>query len=162
MPQNLDRSITACFTGHRATKLPWQYDENDERCILLKCRIDDSIKSAYSDGYRNFICGMAHGADTYAAEAVLKQRLFSKGISLICVFPYRHSSSRSDSIARHADSVIYLNDSYVPGCMQQRNRFMIEHSSFLIAIHDGGSSGGTAQTIRMATDAGIRISYIGV
>lgn len=28
---------TACaFTGHRPSKLPWKYDENDKRCIELK------------------------------------------------------------------------------------------------------------------------------
>lgn len=162
MSVELNRSITACFTGHRASRLPWRYDENDERCIMLKCRIDAAIESAYYEGYRNFMCGMAHGSDTYAAESVIKQRLFFEGIRLICVFPYRYSSARCDSISRHADSVICLNESYVPGCMQQRNRYIVERSSLLIAIYDGAPFGGTAGTIRLANDAGIRVSYMGV
>lgn len=29
-------STTVCFTGHRSQKLPWGYNEEDERCVNMK------------------------------------------------------------------------------------------------------------------------------
>lgn len=39
--------------------------------------------------------------------------------------------------------------SYVPGCMQQRNRYMVDHCDLLLAVHDG-VSGGTQSTLTYA------------
>ena len=65
--------IRSCaFTGHRATKLPWRYNENDPRCVALKKRIYDVVEALYTAyGIRKYICGMAEGCDMYFCEAVL-------------------------------------------------------------------------------------------
>ena len=44
---------------------------------------------------------------------------------------------------------IVLQDHYTEGCMQRRNRYLVEHSSMLIAVYSGGS-GGTKYTIDYA------------
>lgn len=33
-----DIAHTLCFTGHRSQKLPWGYNESDERCIDMRNR----------------------------------------------------------------------------------------------------------------------------
>lgn len=30
------RDITCCFTGHRSQKLPWGFNEQDERCLQMR------------------------------------------------------------------------------------------------------------------------------
>ena len=37
------RQSACCFTGHRPGKLPWRYNEEDLRCVLLKARIADAV-----------------------------------------------------------------------------------------------------------------------
>lgn len=42
-----------------------------------------------------------------------------------------------------------VQEKYDPGCMHRRNRYMVDHSSLLLAVHDG-SPGGTRYTIEYA------------
>ena len=42
------RQESCCFTGHRPTKLPWGYREEDPRCLQLKRRIMDALEAAYT------------------------------------------------------------------------------------------------------------------
>ena len=51
---------TCCFTGHRETKLPWQQNENDARCVLLKRRIFDVVEAVYADGIGHYIWDVAN------------------------------------------------------------------------------------------------------
>ena len=68
------RQSACCFTGHRPDKLPWGDWEKAPACQDLKRRLNQAVESAYADGCRHFICGMARGADFYFAEAVLALR----------------------------------------------------------------------------------------
>ena len=65
---------TCTFTGHRAEKLPWGYNENDPRCRRLKRTLYDTLEAVYESGFHRFICGMAEGCDLYFCEAVLALR----------------------------------------------------------------------------------------
>ena len=42
-----------------------------------------------------------------------------------------------------------VQDHYDAGCMQRRNRYMVDHAALLIAVHDG-QPGGTRRTIEYA------------
>ena len=46
-----------------------------------------------------------------------------------------------------------VQEQYSPGCMQRRNRYMVDHASLLIAAHDG-LPGGTRNTIEYALSRG--------
>ena len=37
-------STTACFTGHRSQKLPWRFNEDDERCVAMKSTLRFEIE----------------------------------------------------------------------------------------------------------------------
>lgn len=65
-------SSTACFTGHRSQKLPWRFNENDERCLVMRNTLTVEIEKAIQRGYKTFLCGMALGFDMICAETVLK------------------------------------------------------------------------------------------
>ena len=126
---------TCTFTGHRAEKLPWGYNENDPRCRRLKRTLYDTLEAVYESGFHRFICGMAEGCDFYFCEAVL--------------------ALRED----HPDTVTVLQEHYSPGCMMKRNRYMVDHADLIIACYDG-KSGGTLNTLRYAIEREIQIVHL--
>ena len=88
------RERTCCFTGHRPEKLPWGWDEEDPRCRRLKEKLRDAVETAYEEGMRHFICGMARGCDFYFAEAVLDLRRRRPGVTLEAAIPCAGQSRR--------------------------------------------------------------------
>lgn len=64
---------------------------------------------------------------------------------------------RYSSILEQADEVVYVNREYREGCMLERNRYMVDHSSVLLAVYNGEWRGGTAMTVRYAKKMGRRV-----
>ena len=60
------------------------------------------------------------------------------------------AKNRYFSILRQADSVIYVSRNYYKDCMLDRNRFMVDHASILLAVYNGEKRGGTAATVNYA------------
>ena len=81
------RQSACCFTGHRPGKLPWRYNEEDLRCVLLKARITDAVEAAYQEGFRHFLCGMALGCDLYFCECVLRLRQTHPDVTVEAAVP---------------------------------------------------------------------------
>lgn len=152
---------TCCFSGHRAEKLPWKYNEDDPQCRTLKLALDDLIRTAYETGYRRFLSGMATGIDTLCAETVLAMRSEHPDIILEAAIPFlgqerKWPSAMQDRYRRlvnACDFTTVLSDTYNSGCMMARNRYMVDRSSLLIAVYDG-RRGGTYNTVRYAEKIG--------
>lgn len=72
----------------------------------------------------------------------------------------KEAQARYKSILSRADKNILLQREYTEGCLTARNRFMVEHSSRLIAVYDGTSGGGTKYTIDYACKRGLGITVI--
>ena len=148
---------TCCFTGHRAAKLPWGFQENDPRCVALKQQIYDAVEAVYASGVRHFICGMANGCDLYFGEAVLRLQRGHPDITLEAAVPYEgqaqrwspEQKARWDYLCDACDYQTVVSHSYTPDCMMRRNRYMVDNSSVVIAAFNG-SSGGTLNTILYA------------
>ena len=158
------RQESCCFTGHRPEKLPWGEDEQDPRCLRLKERIADAVDIAYAQGYRHFICGMARGCDFYFGEYILALRKEHSDITLEAAIPCptqaRHwqvwEQERYDALLSACDLQIMVSQHYHPGCMHRRDRYMVDHSSLLIAAFNG-TPGGTSYTMEYAMKQGIDI-----
>ncbi len=120
-----------------------------------------------SSGMREFICGGALGFDTLAATEVLRLKERFPDISLFLALPCRDQAARwtsaqkktYDAILQKADKVEWLFDHYVPGCMQMRNRFMVDHADVCVAYYTG-RPGGTMQTIQYAKEKGVRLLFV--
>ena len=82
-------AVSCCFTGHRPSKLPWGYREDDLRCLDLKMDIVQALVELYGRGYRHFLCGMAEGCDLYFAESVLMLRQVHSDVTLEAAVPFR-------------------------------------------------------------------------
>lgn len=159
---------SACFSGHRPQRLPWGYDEDDERHAALLNRIDTAIDDAIDAGITHFFCGGALGTDTWAAEALLAKRQVIESLTLDIIIPFmgqekrwsEHDQERYKNLLLSANGFVVLQPRYTRDCMMARNRYMVENSSRLIAVYDGDTVGGTWQTIKMAIEKGLTLDII--
>ena len=112
------KEITLCFTGHRSQKLPWRFNENDERCLNMKTTAKSMIENAVKDGFIYFISGMAIGFDMICAEIVLELKKTYPNIKLVCAIPCKDQDkfwnnelkNRYKNILNNADIVRYISN----------------------------------------------------
>lgn len=150
-------SQNVCFTGHRSQKLPWKFNENDVRCLAMKEIAKLKIMEAIFDGKTHFISGMAIGFDMICAELVLELKKYFPFITLECAIPCKgqelkwpqKEQERYRNIIKQADKIRCIYDHYVDGCMLERNQYMVNNASLVIALYNG-TSGGTQKTIDYA------------
>jgi uncharacterized phage-like protein YoqJ len=137
--------------------------------VELKQRLRREAERAYEDGFRHFITGMARGTDQYFAQIVLELKESLPGITLEAAIPCEEQAARwkesereryFDLVAR-CDLETMVQRHYDRGCMQRRNRYMVDRSSRLIAAYDG-LLGGTMYTIHYAMRRGIDVVIVDV
>ncbi|MCL2884336.1 MAG: DUF1273 domain-containing protein [Oscillospiraceae bacterium] len=119
---------SCCFTGHRYISPD---EMKDPQAALIKVLID-----LIGQGVRDFYAGGALGFDTMAALVVLKLRKKYRRIRLILLLPCKNQSkgwpqtdqNLYDHILTKADEVVYVSEHYYTGCMQARNRALVDLS----------------------------------
>ena len=153
------REQTVCFTGHRAVP--------EEIVREIRKKTGSAVARAYENGYRTFLCGGARGFDTIAAQEVLQLRQSFPEVKLAIAVPCSSQADRwppKDQktyrcILEQADRVIVLSDKYYQGCMQSRNRFMVDNAS-LCLCYMTRFEGGTWYTVRYALHQGVMLKNI--
>ena len=68
----------------------------------------------------------------------------------------RAQQERYRRLVAACDYETLVQSSYSPGCMQRRNRYMVDHAALLLAVHDG-QPGGTRRTMEYAMRRGLQI-----
>ena len=165
----MNRETSCCITGHRPEKLSWDTNEDDSRCLTLKKALMDTLESAYAKGYRHFLSGMARGTDLYFCEAVLQLKEMHPNISLEAVIPYAGQAEswpeadklRYGRLLSHCDFETVIQHTYTTGCLQRRNRYLVDHAGYLIGVYNG-SGGGTLYTLSYAMQQGIAVTVLDV
>ncbi len=155
------------FTGHRSQKLPFKFNEEDERCKELKKHLYLLIREKIENGVSHFLSGMAIGIDCFAAESVLKLKKDFPFITLDAIVPCANQSSmwnnksilRYNSILKQCDNVVVLQNEYTADCMLKRNRYMVEHSDCVIAVWNGTNS-GTGNTVKLALNKKLPVTVL--
>ena len=153
MSVNINNEKVCAFTGHR------QVEENFDLF-----RFEEIVTSYIEEGYTTFLCGMAIGFDMIAAELVLKLKNVFPEIKIIACIPCEGQSryfnaadkQRYKNILQKCDEVRVLNDRYFRGCMQARDRYMVENSHLVIA-YKRVNEGGTYYTMNYALSLNKRI-----
>lgn len=151
------KAQTCFFTGHRtvpAEEARRIYEKTYLLCSLLAEKMN----------MRTFVCGGALGFDTLAAQAVLALRGKYPYIRLELVLPCRDQASRWSVAAQRtyreileaADAVEYVSDRYTSYCMHERNRRMVDKSCCGV-VFLRRATGGTAYTVRYATEQGVQL-----
>ena len=98
-----------------------------------------------------------------AAETVLALRE-SLDLRLIIVSPCRGQDAKwrevdqrkYQDILMAADKAVFLADGYYPGCMQARNRHLVDWSGWCVS-YQVKDYGGTAYTVEYARKQGLEI-----
>ncbi len=161
------REKTACLTGHRPKSLPWGYDESKESCLKFKVETKNIFKGAIEYGLSTFLTGMAEGFDIIGTEILFELRKTYKHIKIVAVIPCLgqevkwkpEQQKRYKKILSKCDDVIILSDHYYKNCMNDRNKYMVEHSSVCIACWNGKPS-GTGNTVGLAKENGNKVRLI--
>lgn len=144
------------FTGHRNVK-------DDLDLELLEKSVIYLIEER---GINTFYDGMARGFDLIAAGLVLKLKE-KYSIRLIACVPCRGQDSSFSKINKNeyaeilksCDEVIVLSERYYNGCMQARDRFMVDNAEVVLAYLNE-DSGGTWYTVNYAVQANKEIFVI--
>ncbi len=148
-----------CFTGHRA--LP------REKAEALGAALENVLVRLIQSGVTDFRAGGALGFDTFAALKVLELRERYPKISLILYLPCQNQQKNWSEYDKNvyaqilsvADETIYVSEQYFSGCMQKRNRALVDGADSCVAFCNS-EKGGTAYTVKYAKDKGIRVINI--
>ncbi len=116
-------------------------------------RLAKALETAYEDGYRVFVSGMAVGFDLAAAEAVLKMRSLYPDVRLVAAVPFQGQArgysvddrERYETVLAAADQVAVLASRYSHGCYYRRNDWMVDRASRLICWFDPNARSGPAR-----------------
>ena len=155
-----ERSNTCCFTGHRDISA-MTYSQLVERAEPLLMRLIEH-------GYEYFVCGGAIGFDTFAATYVCSLKMRGYPVKLVLMLPCRDQSAKwgnydkmvYEGLLQRADEVVWVSEAYHPGCMQKRNRAMVDASSACICYLNSLSHSGTRQTVDYAYSKGLAVANI--
>lgn len=140
------------FSGHRRN-----LDELDSDLL------DRVISNLINGGTEEFLCGMALGFDLAAAEIVLKYKK-DYPVRLVACLPCENqdeyfskkSAERYKKILSGCDDRIVLSAEYFNGCMQIRDRFMVDNADVLVC-YLRKKSGGTYYTVNYAKKRGVKV-----
>lgn len=150
---------SCCFTGHRDLPV-------DAREQILPVLID-KIEELINEGVAVFINGGALGFDTISALCVLSLKVKYPHIKLKIYVPHQGQEDRWNEenkktyryILSRADEVKILAPFHDAGCMQARNRRMVDDSDYVIA-YVKKSSGGAYYTACYAESQDKKVFYI--
>ncbi len=146
----------ACFTGHRAM--------TEDELKTAASLVTKQITELYAKGIRNYYAGGALGFDLASAVTVLNMKRVYPDITLNLALPcpeYQGKWTRAevelfDRVRVRADSEVFVCESYHRGCMQMRNKYMVDRSSICIAYMKK-KEGGTYNTVTYALKKGIEV-----
>ena len=148
---------TCCFTGHRNIR------REEEKTVRTKIR--EQVLKLMDRGYSTFLVGGAIGFDMLAAEVLLDLReQEGKTLRLVSVLPFlqwrerwpAEEIEREDRILEKSDEILVSADKYDRKSYLDRDRVMVDRSSFCIA-YCSRKNGGTAYTVRYALRQGVKV-----
>ena len=157
-----DIARSVAFTGYRPEKLPFGYDYECELAQKVMAALYSIYEKLFLKGYRFFLTGGAMGSDLLAADVIsqLKKNYGSQArhvSNYICLPCHDHIKKWDQKEKDHLEKLLngdtypfYVSDRpYFSGCMQVRNRYMVDTSAVLVAVYDG-KPGGTRNTVEYA------------
>ncbi len=104
------------------------------------------------------------GVDIWAGRLVLRKKQTNPALHLIAATPWPGFSNKWNAewqaqysdLLKNADLIVPVSKHYHDGVFQQRNEWMIDHSSRVIAYYNG-APGGTRSIVEYAENKGIEV-----
>ena len=160
--KNEDSVTSVCFTGHRdLTNIEIQNAARRLTKLLTELIEHHGLKECFAGG--------AVGFDTVAAQTVLSLKSYHPDIKLNLILPCHgqekswNSNQKSEyyHIKESADQIRVLAPFFYNGCMQARNRELLNNADLCIAyLRKGTSAGGSLNTVLQAAKLGIPVINI--
>ena len=155
---------TLGVTGFRPKKMPWGYDSECQAAVETRKELGKIMEQAYNDGFRDFISGMALGADTWFAI----ETLYLPEARLHCYIPFRGQEHQWDpeeqdeyhDLLREAYEVKYFAKGYSKRAYLDRDMAVVDNSDLIVAIWDGKTTGGTQYTVEYARKVGVPVKIV--
>lgn len=144
------------------------YDEEDAWCMELKLVLERQIDLLMEKGVCLFYSGMSQGIDLWCAEIILDRKKRQPHIRLHAAIPCQEQANKWSAQQREryfgilegCDEVATMQAYYTSACMAQRNRYLIDHAAYLLAVYDGAPKGGISYAVRYAEALGREIIFI--
>ena len=155
--ENIESIKKCCFSGYRPSKFPFPLKQNNPDYAVFYRNLTTTITALIEDDCGVFYTGMATGFDIIASEAVLELKKEYPLIKLIAVIPFEEQEkaysndwkARYDNVLSSCEEVIVLSKDYHAGCYQNRNKYMVDNSDYVVTWYDG-KQGGTRNTLNYA------------
>ena len=151
----INKNTTCAVTGHRKVEFFF-----NKQALLKK------LEQICENGYDTFLVGMALGFDTLCFKALEKIREKRKIRIIACIPCLEQDKLFNDAqkkeykkMIESADEKVVLSPHYTKYCMMQRNRYMVDNSSLLLA-YLREEKGGTKNTVKYAEKSGKNIIII--
>lgn len=157
-----------CFTGYRPQKFPFPLSPGNPGYDQFENALTECLLNLAEENCRIFFTGMAMGFDIIAAETVLMlKKTMAADIRLVCVLPFAGQGDsfpvewkkRFYDLLDSADRVEILSEKYYGGCYQARNKYLVDHSDFVVSWYDG-KAGGTRNTLNYALKIGRKVQNL--
>ena len=150
---------------------------DSEKCVAVtgprnlkygvdKEKLEKTFESLIISGKNTFLVGMARGFDTYCFYILydLKKRYDIQIIACVpCIDQPSKFNETDKELYRHflsvADDKILIRERYSSSCMHERNRFMVDNSTTLVA-YLREDKGGTYSTVNYAKEKNVEIIYV--
>ena len=163
----INANSSLCFTGHRPDRIGG-YAPNPIQ-DWVKEALKAIIERALEKDIMNFISGGALGVDQWAAEIVAKMKEKGRALNLCIAKPFPSQASRWEkeaqaqykNIINKADKIIEISDGgFAAWKMHKRNRWMVDHSKYIVAVWDQEKKGGTWNCLEYAMKKDKRVYII--
>ncbi len=130
----MDKAKTCCIIGGTNKK-----NDTDNPQEQFMWRIMGEILRLYRQGVRTFLCGMAVGAETAAAEAVLALRDSTlSDLRLVGVLAWEERTNnwsepdrdRFFAVMERCDGEIMLQTAYTEGALERQREYLLQNSEY--------------------------------
>lgn len=145
------------------------FDESQSVPLRIKQIIKQEIlRLFFEENVTHFITGMALGVEQICAEMVLELKETCPQFTLECAIPYEEQAvrwtekqrERYFSIVASCDTETLLQTKYSRNCMRRKTEYLMDHSSFVLAVWDGMGRDGTSRAVRYARKLGRDITIV--
>lgn len=128
--------------------------------------LERAMRALIGKGADTFLCGMAMGFDALCCETALRLKREYPLKVVACVpcgdqssrYPAREKN-RYEKLLAACDERVVLHETYVEGCMFERNRYMVDRCDILLAYLES-ERGGTYYTVNYAKKRGKTVIFL--
>lgn len=130
----MEKAKTCCIIGGTNKK-----NDTDNPQEQFMFRIKGELLRLYRQGVRTFLCGMAAGAETVAAEAVLALRDNTlPDLRLVGILAWEERTNnwsepdrdRFFAVMERCDEEIMLQTAYTEGALERQREYLLQSSEY--------------------------------